>query len=135
MSRIGRNYLQVGFYSEIMFPEKGVRSIEVNNNIDSDNPAENEFMPFLNIMNEWYARDTSKKIKTVFRNRMENGLRCSGAVPYGYRIDPADKQTFLIDPEAAAVVRQIFDIAAKAIPLRTIGETLTAERILIPSAY
>ncbi len=81
MSRFGRNYLQVGYYTEILFPDKGVRFIAVNNNIDSNNPAENEFTPFLNIMNEWYAKDTSKKIKAVFRNRMEQGLRCSGLSP------------------------------------------------------
>ena len=92
MSRLGRNYLQVGLYTEMLFPEKGVRFIAVNNSIDSNNPTENEFTPFLNIMNEWYARDTSKKIKAVFRNRMENGLRCSGAIPYGYYRKPGDKQ-------------------------------------------
>ena len=75
MSRFGRNYLQVGFYTEILFPDKGVRFIAVNNNIDSDNPTDNEFTPFLNIMNEWYAKDTSKKIKAVFRSRMENALK------------------------------------------------------------
>ena len=91
MSRLGRNYLQVDFYTEMLFPEKGVRFIAVNNSIDSDNPTENEFTPFLNIMNEWYARDTGKKIKAVFRNRMENGLRCSGAITYGYYRKPDDK--------------------------------------------
>ena len=134
MSRIGRNYLQVGFYTEILFPEKGVRFIAVNNNIDSDNPTENEFTPFLNIMNEWYAKDTSKKIKAIFRNRMEHGERCSGAVPYGYRLNPENK-TFLIDPEAAGIVKRIFAMAAEGKPIRIIAETLTAEKILIPSAY
>ena len=104
MSRLGRNYLQVGFYTEVQFPEKGVRFIAVNNSIDSENPTENEFTPFLNIMNEWYAKDTSKKIKAVFRNRMENGLRCSGAVPYGYYRKPDDKQQLYVDEEAAAVI-------------------------------
>lgn len=134
MSRIGRNYLQVGFYTEILFPEKGVRFIAVNNNIDSDNPTENEFTPFLNIMNEWYARDTSKKIKAIFRNRMEHGERVSGAVPYGYKMNPEDK-SLLVDPEAAEIVKRIFAMAADGKPIRTIGETLTAEKILIPSAY
>ena len=134
MSRIGRNYLQVGFYTEILFPEKGVRFIAVNNNIDSDSPTENEFTPFLNIMNEWYARDTSKKIKAIFRNRMEHGERVSGAVPYGYKMNPEDK-SLLVDPEAAEVVKRIFAMAADGKPIRTIGETLNAEKILIPSAY
>ena len=135
MSRIGRNYLQVGFYTEILFPDKGVRFIAVNNNIDSDNPTENEFTPFLNIMNEWYAKDTSKKIRAVFRNRMESGLRCSGAIPYGYKRLPGDKQTLHIDEESAEVVRQIFKMAAEGLPVNSIAETLTSENVLIPSAY
>ncbi len=135
MSRIGRNYLQVGFYTEMLFPEKGVRFIAVNNGIDSDNPTENEFTPFLNIMNEWYAKDTSKKIKAVFRNRMENGLRCSGAIPYGYKKKPGDKQTLYIDEEAAAMVRRIYHMAAEGNSVTTIAEKLTEEKILIPSAY
>lgn len=98
MSRFGRNYLQVGYYTEILFPDKGVRFIAINNNIDSDNPTENEFTPFLNIMSEWYAKDTSKKIKAVFRNHMEQGLRCSGAIPYGYTRKLDDKQTLYVDP-------------------------------------
>ena len=76
MSRFGRNYLQVGFYTEIQFPNKGVRFIAINNNVDSANPMDNEFTPFLNIMNEWYAKDTSKKIKAIFKSRMmfKNGV-------------------------------------------------------------
>ena len=123
MSRIGRNYLQVGFYTEILFPDKGVRFIAVNNNVDSDNPTENE----------WYASDTSKKIKAIFRNRMENGIRCSGAVPYGYMM--TEDKSLLVDPESADVVKRIFAMAAEGTPLRTIGETLQAEKVLIPSVY
>jgi len=135
MSRFGRNYLQVGFYTEMVFPDKGVRFIAVNNGIDSNNPTENEFTPFLNIMNEWYAKDTSKKIRAVFRNRMENGLRCSGAIPYGFYHKEGDKQTLYIDEEAAEVVRRIFKMAAEGIPVRKIAETLREEKILIPAAY
>ncbi len=133
MSRIGRNYLQVGFYTEMLFPDKGVRFIAVNNNVDSDNPTENEFTSFLNIMNEWYAKDTSKKIKAIFRNRMENGIRCSGAVPYGYKM--AEDKTLRVDEEAAAVVKRIFAMAADAMPLAQIAKVLTEEKVLIPSAY
>ena len=135
MSRLGRNYLQVGFYTEMLFPEKGVRFIAVNNSIDSDNPTENEFTPFLNIMNEWYARDTSKKIKAVFRNRMENGLRCSGAIPYGYYRKPDDKQQLYVDEEAAVVIRRIFKMAAEGVPVTRIAEILTEERVLNPAAH
>ena len=76
MSRFGRNYLEVGFYTEIQFPSKGVRFIAINNNVDSANPTDNDFTPFLNIMNEWYAKDTSNKIRAVFKSRMQDGKRC-----------------------------------------------------------
>ena len=135
MSRLGRNYLQVGFYTEMLFPEKGVRFIAVNNSIDSNNPTENEFTPFLNIMNEWYARDTSKKIKAVFKNRMENGLRCSGAIPYGYYRKPDDKQQLYVDEEAAVVIRRIFKMAAEGVPVTRIAEILTEERVMNPAAH
>ena len=114
MSRLGRNYLQVGFYTEIFFQQKNVRFIAISNSIDSDHPNDNDFAPFLNLINDFYAKDTSKKIKAIFRSRMQNGLRCSGAVPYGYMRVDDDKQTLRIDPEAAAVVRRIFDMAAQA---------------------
>ena len=90
MSRFGRDYLKVGYYTEVMFVEKGVRFIAINNNIDSANQTDSDFTPFLNIMNEWYARDASRKINAVFASRMESGLRCSGAIPYGYYRKPDD---------------------------------------------
>ena len=80
MSRFGRNYLEVGFYTEIQFPSKSVRFIAINNNVDSANPTDNDFTPFLNIMNEWYAKDTSNKIRAVFKSRMQDGKRCSGSI-------------------------------------------------------
>ena len=82
MSRLGRNYLQVGFYTEVLFPQKNVRFLAINNSIDSNNASDNDFAPFLNIMNEWYAKDTSNKIKAVFDARMKDGKRCSGSIPY-----------------------------------------------------
>lgn len=135
MSRFGRNYLQVGFYTEIMFPEKGVRFIAVNNNIDSASPTDNDFTPFLNIMNEWYAKDTSKKIRSIFRARMKDGKRCSGSIPYGYKRAPDDKQLLIIDEPAAEVVRRIFSMKANGCGINQIADTLTAEQVLIPSAY
>lgn len=135
MSRLGRDYLQVGFYTEIVFPDKGVRFIAVNNNVDSNSPEENIFTPFLNLMNEWYAKDTSKKIKAIFRNRMEKGLRCSGAIPYGYRRRGNDKQTLYIDEEAAEVVRRIFHMAANGAPVGEIVKSLSDDKVLIPAAH
>ena len=113
MSRFGRNYLQVGYYTEILFPQKEVRFIAINNNVDSEQPMGNDFAPFLNIMNEWYAKDTSNKIKSIFNARMNEGLRCSGSIPYGYNRLPDDKQTLVVDPVASEVVRQIFEFAAE----------------------
>lgn len=120
LSRFGRDYLKVGFYTEIMFPEKGVRFIAINNSVDSANPTENDFTPFLNIMNEWYAKDTSNKIRAIFRSRMQDGKRCSGAIPYGYRRDPEDKNHLLIDEEAAKVVRRIYQMELDAWMLKSI---------------
>ena len=99
MSRLGRNYLQVGFYTEVLFPQKDVRFLAINNSIDSNNASDNDFAPFLNIMNEWYAKDTSNKIKAVFDARMKDGKRCSGSIPYGYNRLPNDKQMLSSDCE------------------------------------
>lgn len=135
MSRFGRNYLQVGFYTEIMFPQKGVRFIAINNSIDSSNASDNDFAPFLNIMNEWYAKDTSNKIKAIFESRMKDGKRCSGSIPYGYNRIKDDKQTLIVDPEAAKVVKRIFQLANAGKSPREIAELLTDEKVLIPAAY
>ena len=135
LSRFGRNYLQVGYYTEILLPKKGVRFIAINNGVDSANPTDNDFTPFLNIMNEYYAKDTSNKIKAVFKSRMKNGQRCSGSIPYGYRRDKDDKQQLLVDEPAAENVRKIFSLASQGTGITAIAEKMTEERILIPSAY
>ena len=135
LSRLGRNYLQVGYYTEILFPKKGVRFIAVNNNVDSASPTDNDFTPFLNIMNEYYAKDTSNKIKAVFKSRMKDGLRCSGSIPYGYKRTNGDKQTLVVDEPAAEIVRKIFRLASQGVGVTAIAEMLTEEKVLIPSAY
>ena len=135
LSRFGRNYLQVGYYTEILFPKKGVRFIAINNNVDSATPQDNDFTPFLNIMNEWYAKDTSNKIKAIFKSRMKDGMRCSGSIPYGYKRKPDDKQTLIVDEPAAEVVRKIFRLACQGNSTTAIAEILTAEQVLIPAAY
>ena len=135
LSRFGRNYLQVGYYTEILFPKKGVRFIAINNNVDSAAPQDNDFTPFLNIMNEWYAKDTSKKIKAIFKSRMKDGMRCSGSIPYGYKREPDDKQTLIVDEPAAEVVRKIFRLACQGNSTTAIADILTAEQVLIPAAY
>lgn len=135
LSRFGRNYLQVGYYTEILFPKKGVRFIAINNNVDSATPQDNDFTPFLNIMNEWYAKDTSNKIKAIFKSRMKDGMRCSGSIPYGYKRKPDDKQTLIVDEPAAEIVRKIFRLACQGNSTTAIADVLTAEQVLIPAAY
>lgn len=135
LSRLGRNYLQVGYFTEVLFPQFGVRFIAINNSVDSANGTDNDFTPFINIMNEWYAKDTSKKIRAVFKSRMEDGKRCSGAIPYGYIHDPADRQHLLIDERAAEVVRRIFRLTIEGKGVTEIANILTEDKVLIPSAY
>ena len=135
LSRFGRNYLQVGYYTEVVFPKKGVRFIAINNSVDSAKPSDNDFTPFLNIMNEWYAKDTSNKIKAVFKARMKKGMRCSGSIPYGYKRTKEDKQQLLVDEPAAEVVRKIYRLACQGVGTTAIAEQLSAEKVLIPSAY
>ena len=135
LSRLGRNYLQVGYFTEILFPQSKVRFIAINNSVDSANGTDNDFTPFINIMNEWYAKDTSKKIRAVFKSRMEDGKRCSGAIPYGYIHDPADRQHLLVDEKAAEVVRRIFRLTIEGKGVTEIADILTADKVLIPSAY
>lgn len=137
MSRFGRDYLQVGYFTEMMFPEKGIRFIAVVNDVDSTKPSSgNDFIPFLNVMNEWYAKDTSRKIKAIFQSRMAKGERCTGSVPYGFILKKEDGvKTLCIDEEAAKVVRSIFDMAADGKTPKEIAATLRENKVLVPMAY
>lgn len=135
MSRLGRHYLKVGFYTEMMFPEKNVRFIAVNNSYDSINENDNSFVPFINIMNEWYAKDTSKKIQTVFMTRMKEGKRCNGSIPYGYYRKAGDKEKLYIDDKSAEVVKTIFSLALDGNGVTEIARILSEKRVMIPSAY
>ena len=109
MSRIGRNYLKVGFYTEILFPKHNVRFIAINSGVDSANQMDNDFTPFLNIINEFYVKDSSKKVKASMKQKGESGEYLTTNPPYGYMKDPDNpKKHWIIDDEAAAVVRQIF---------------------------
>ncbi len=107
MSRFGRDYLQVGMYTEIMFPEHDVHFIAVNDGVDSTQ-GDNEFTPFRNIINEWYAKDTSKKIRSAFQAKNLAGKHTSRSVPYGYLKSEQDKNQWVIDPVAAPIVQRIY---------------------------
>lgn len=109
MSRFGRNYLQVGLYTEMMFPENGVRFVSINDGYDSNNGSDNDFIPFKNIMNEWYAKDTSKKIKSVLTAKRMAGKHLANTPPIGYKHDENDRSRWIIDEEAAETIRRIFN--------------------------
>ena len=135
MSRIGRDYLQTGFYTEVFFRQYGVHFIAIANNVDSDISGSNEFAPFLNIMNEWYLRDCSRKISAAYKVKGNAGKHTTNSPPYGYVKDPADKNHWLIDEEAAAVVRRIFRLAIECNGTHTIAKMLTADKVESPSFH
>ena len=135
MSRVGRNYLQTGYYTEVYFPQNNVRFIAVSNNVDSNDQSTAEFAPFLNIMNEWYLRDASRKQKQAYQARVKAGVPATNQVIYGYRKDPEKKHHWLVDEEAAEVVRKIFRLAASGLGVQHIAETLHKEHIERPAAY
>lgn len=132
-SRMGRDYLRVGLYRE-MFREKGVRLIAINDGLDSS-VGEDDFTPFREIMAEWYARDTSKKIKSVIAAKGKSGKPTSCTPPYGFIKDPNDKNHWLVDPEAAAVVKRIFQMAVDGMGVHHIAGALAQDKIERPSYY
>ena len=135
MSRIGRNYLQTGFYTEVMFRQYGVHFVAVANNIDSDIQESSEFAPFMNIMNEWYLRDQSRKVKAAFAIKGKSGKHTTNRPVYGYRKDPADKDHWIIDEEAAAVVRRIFQLSTEGHGAYEIAKILRKEKAECPGYY
>ena len=135
MSRFGRDYLRVGLYTDVLFPEKGVRFIAISNGVDSANQQENDFTPFLNIINEWYCRDTSKKIRAVMKSKGEAGEHLCTNPPYGYMKDPDNKKKWIIDEEAAAVVQQIFALCVSGMGPTQIAKWLEKSEILNPTFY
>lgn len=135
LSRIGRDYLQVGFYTEVMFREKGIRFIAITNGVDSNKRESSEFAPFLNIMNEWYIRDCSRKITTVLRAKGMSGKHTNNNCIYGYKKDPNDKDHWIIDEEAAEVVRRIYRMVIDGKGPYEIARILTTEKVERPSYY
>ena len=135
MSRIGRDYLQTGFYTEVLFRKFGVRFIAIGNSIDSADPSSSEFAPFVNIMSEWYLRDCSRKQRAAYQVRGKSGKHTSNHVIYGYRKDPEDKHHWLIDEEAAAVVRRIFQLSVEGHGAYEIARILRDERVDCPSYH
>ena len=135
LSRLGRNYIEVGNYTEILFPRWTVRYIAVNDNYDSLYSEGNEFAPFKNLFNEWFARDTSKKIRAVVKAKAERGERVGTSIPYGYKRDPNRKGGLLVDEETAPIVRKIFELCSQGMGPTNIGNWLKNEKVFKPTFY
>ena len=133
LSRLGRDYVSVGNYTDSYFPERNVRFIAVNDSIDSDE-GESEIAPFKNILNEMYARDISKKVRSSHRLRGNMGEPLSQP-PYGYMKSPENKKKWIIDPEAAEIVKSIFKMCLDGKGNETIARILQEQKVLIPMAY
>ena len=133
MSRLGRDYLQSGYYTESYFPDRNIRFIAINDGVDSIN-GDNEFIPFRNIMNEMYARDISRKVRSAHRIRGNMGEPL-GQPPYGYMKSPENKKKWIIDPPAAAVVRKIFRLFLEGKGIDTIARMMQEDGHLNCTAY
>ena len=132
-SRFGRNYLEVGQYTDYYFPEHNIRFIAINDCIDSEN-GEDDFSAFRNVMNEMYAKDISRKVRSSHRLRGNAGEPLAPP-PYGYVKDPENKKKWIIDPDAAGVVRRIFRLCIEGNGNETIARILQDDRVLVPQAY
>jgi len=134
LSRLGRDYLKCGHYTEHFFPEHDVRFVAVNDNVDT-NDGEDEFMPFRNIMNEWYARDISRKVKTAYRVKGSNGEPLTTKPPYGYKRNPDNPKFWVIDEDAAVIVRRIYRQYIEGHGIDQIAVGLERDKIIIPTVY
>ena len=135
LSRVGRDYLQTGFYTEVVFKRYGIHFVAIGNSIDSNDPSSGEFAPFVNIMSEWYLRDLSRKQRTAIRVKGESGKPTTNQAIYGYRKDPNNKYHWLVDEEAAAVVRRIYQLAIEGHGLSDIANILYRDKVESPAAY
>ena len=133
LSRLGRNYLMTGNYTEILFPEYKVRFIAINDNVDSE-MGDNEFAPFKNIINEWYAKDCSRKVKSAFKTKALKGEYTGGYPAYGYKKDPDDRH-HLIPDDHAIVVKTMFRLALEGTSCFHIAKRLESEKVPTPRAY
>ena len=135
LSRVGRDYIETGFYTEVYFRQKGIRFIAIGNGVDTINPVSSEFAPFMNVLNEMYLRDQSRKMRACYRQKGNAGLPTNNLCIYGYRKDPEDKNHWLVDEEAAAVVRRIFGLAMECHGPYEIAKLLADEHVYCPAYY
>jgi len=134
LSRLGRDYIQTGYYTEIYFNKKKIRYIAINDGYDSIKD-DNDIAPFRHILNDMYARDLSRKVKSAKRQRMISGHYISSQAPFGYRPNPGNCNHLVVDEEAAEIVRTIFNMALHGLGAKRITTELTARKVMNPSAY
>jgi len=134
LSRLGRNYLETGVYIEVFFPEHGIRYIALNDGVDTLSNANMDITPFKNILNEMYAKDLSRKVKSARRARFAEGQYISSTAPYGYKKDPNDHHRLIVDESAAKAVRRIFALALSGMGVDKIRKALTEEGVIRPGA-
>jgi DNA invertase Pin-like site-specific DNA recombinase len=134
LSRLGRNNALVAYYTEMYFPDNDIQFIAVNDGIDSAR-GENEIMGFKSIINEWYARDISKKVRSSMRTMAQNGKYVGSNPPYGYRLDPNDRHHLVVDEAARPIVQEIFNWAAEGVNYNQIAQRLSQRGLPTPRAY
>ena len=134
LSRLGRDYIQTGYYIDVYFTSKKVRYIAVNDSIDTKH-ENNDIAPFKNILNDMYAKDLSRKVKSAKQQRAQNGLYISAQPPFGYKVNPVNKNQLIIDQEVAEIVKFIFELASEGNSLSEIARKLEEKKYIAPSVY
>ncbi|WP_224218019.1 recombinase family protein [Streptococcus agalactiae] len=135
LSRLGRNYLQSGAYIEMYFPQKNIRYIAITDGIDTLNSNQNDIMPFKNILNEMYAKDTSKKVKSAIQSRMREGTYIGSKAPFGYLKDPNNKRRLIIDEKTKPIIELIYKLCLEGKGTQLISQELMKRKIPRPSAF
>ena len=135
LSRLGRNYLQSGAYIEMYFPQKNIRYIAITDGIDTLNSNQNDIMPFKNILNEMYAKDTSKKVKSAIQSRMREGTYIGSKAPFGYLKDPNNKRRLIIDEKTKPIIELIYKLCLEGKGTQLISQELMRRKIPRPSAF
>ena len=135
LSRLGRNYLESGAYIEMYFPQKNVRYIAITDGIDTINSYEFDIMPFKNILNEMYAKDTSKKVKSALKSRMKEGTYIGSKAPFGFKKDPDDKHRLIIDERVKPIIELVYELCLEGKGTQLISQEMMKRKIPRPSSF
>ena len=135
LSRFGRETIEMGRLTQVVYPSLGITFIAIQENVNTSTGTGLEMMPFYNIFNEWYAEQTSKKIKAVWKSKSDNGERVAGAVPFGYMKSPEDPKQWIIDPPAANIVKYIFELCLSGLGPKQIAHLLEDKQVITPTEH